>query len=553
MQRILAHFSSTDLIRSEAQLEREQWLIPGVLKFNRFFLMPAALAIQLCVGSLYAWSGYNLPIEAAIYGTNLNKGTPVDRNIASITFYIAVAVFGSAAAILGPWLERHGPFKGTLLGASLFYAGNLLAGLGVFTKQMWLVYVGYGVVGGMGLGIGYIAPVSPLQKFFPEMRGIAAGLAVCGFGGGSIIAPFSQLGLIGSTYTKDLNTVVGVPLTFVILGSIYFVVMILAGLVLRMPPPGYQVKGITVHTIAGAENLKTSTAVDESSATLIPEKVKSDVEVAVVENKSKDVFSISLPEALTSKEFWLMYAMFFGSQMSGLLMISKIQSIVINQLGTDATTAAYYNSGLSAMNLIGRLLLPTISDFVGRKPLFILSLAVQAILVGLLPDFIHLKSFPGVITSAFIIGLFYGSGFGMIPAFLADQFSSKNVGATHGVILTSWSLTGVAGALIFNTILLSESARLQTSTAEGKANLVYIYDANMRWVLCIVLISFLVCLFIPVNLRIRKLPRVAGEIIRFRFINGRMIRVMKGFKFVQVSKEVEDNEWEAYINTLNVK
>ncbi|KAJ1566015.1 hypothetical protein HK096_004538 [Nowakowskiella sp. JEL0078] len=249
---------------------------------------------------------------------------------------------------------------------------------------------------------------------------------------------------------------------------------------------------------------------------------------------------------------WLMYAMFFGAEMPGLLMISKIQSIVINQLGTDATTAASYNAGLSAMNLIGRLLLPTISDFIGRKPLFILSLAVQAILIGILPDMIHIKSIPGFLASAFIIGFFYGSGFGMIPAFLADQFSSKNVGATHGVILTSWSLTGVAGALIFNTILTSESNRLQVSTPEGKPNLIYVYDANLRWVICIVIISFFVCLFIPTNIRIRKLPKIEGEIFKFRFINGRMIRVMRGFKLVQVSKEDEDIEWDKFISSLNL-
>ncbi|KAJ1569910.1 hypothetical protein HK096_010392 [Nowakowskiella sp. JEL0078] len=381
----------------------------------------------------------------------------------------------------------------------------------------------------MGLGIGYIAPVSPLQKFFPEMRGIAAGLAVCGFGGGSIIAPFTQLALIGSTYVKDLNTVVGVPLTFVILGSCYFVIMILAGLVLRMPPPGYQVKGITIDTIAGAENISN---VSRNGTHNYNDK---DPEALVGNNVKKDPFSMTLPNSLGSKE-------------SGLLMISKIQSIAINQLGQTALLAAYYNSGLSAMNLFGRLLLPTISDFIGRKPLFILSLGIQAILVGYIPDAIHQKSFSGVITSAFIIGFFYGGGFGMIPAFLSDQFGSKNVGATHGVILTSWSLTGVVGAIVFNTILTSENARLKTGTPEGKANLVYIYDIDMRWVLVIILIMFFVCLFIPVNIRDRKLPKLEGEMIRFRFINGRMIRVMKGLKFVQVSKETEEQEWSSGCN-----
>ncbi|KAI8805230.1 major facilitator superfamily domain-containing protein [Cladochytrium replicatum] len=587
-QAIVVHFSSTKYVRSDAQLEREKWLIPGVIPFTRWILMPAAVLIQLCVGSLYAFSvlldNYYLSIETAILGPNGG----IDRSQASITFYLAVAVFGSTAAVLGPWMERNGPFRGTLLGACLFYAGNLLAALGVYVKQFWIVWIGYGVIGGMGLGIGYISPVSPLQKWFPEMRGIAAGLAVCGFGGGSIIAPLTQLALIGSKYAKDpTQGNLGVPLTFVILGSIYFVVMVVCGLALRMPPPGYEVKGINIETIKGAENTATNANVNvaaagSSSAAVATievqvdgdqkdkeekEKLNQATEVAIVveeptASNTASLFSMTLLESLGSREFGLMYAMLFCAQITGLLVISKIQTICSNQLKTSADMAATYNSALGVMNLLGRLILPTISDFVGRKPLFMISVVVQAICLGLMPLAIHARSLPGFLTVAFIIAMFYGSGFGIIPAFLADQFSSKNVGATHGVILTAWSLAGVAGGLTFNAILAQETsaarARAGTDPAALDEGLLHIYDNNLIWVLVIVCIGFVITSLIPVNLRERRLPRKTGEVFRFTF-RGRIARVFKssadvkatsnflGFKVIGYTEAEENAEWEEYV------
>ncbi|KAI8809025.1 major facilitator superfamily domain-containing protein [Cladochytrium replicatum] len=583
-QAIVVHFSSTKYVRSDAQLEREKWLIPGVVPFTRWVLMPAAVLIQLCVGSLYAFSGYYLSIETAILGPNGG----IDRSQASITFYLAVAVFGSTAAILGPWMERNGPFRGTLLGAILFFAGNLLAALGVYVKQFWIVWLGYGVIGGMGLGIGYISPVSPLQKWFPEMRGIAAGLAVCGFGGGSIIAPYTQLALIGAKYAKDpTQGNLGVPLTFVILGSCYFVVMVVCGLALRMPPPGYEVKGINIETIKGAENTANNANVNvvaggsSSSAVAVIEvavegdekdkeekdKLNQGTEVAIVVEEpttgnAANLFSMSLLESIGSREFGLMYAMLFCAQITGLLIISKIQTICANQLKTSADMAATYNSALGVMNLLGRLILPTISDFVGRKPLFLISIVVQAICLGVMPVAIHARSLPGFLAIAFIIAMFYGSGFGIIPAFLADQFSSKNVGATHGVILTAWSLAGVAGGLTFNAILASETsavrARAGTDTAILDDGLLHIYDNNLIWVLVIVCIGFVITSLIPVSLRERRLPHKAGEVYRTTF-RGRITRVFNssadvkatstflGFKVVRYTEAEENAEWEEYV------
>ena len=152
LDRIVSQYSNTHYESSEKQIEAEKWLITGV-PFNRYYLIPAAVLIQVCCGSLYAWSGHNMPIEHFIYSDTVKVA---DRGVASVTFYIAVAVFSATAAILGPWLERKGPFKGALLGATLFFLGNLLAALGVHLKSIGLVYVGYGFFGGAGLGLSYI-------------------------------------------------------------------------------------------------------------------------------------------------------------------------------------------------------------------------------------------------------------------------------------------------------------------------------------------------------------------------------------------------------------
>ncbi|KNC98746.1 uncharacterized protein SPPG_05726 [Spizellomyces punctatus DAOM BR117] len=550
---IVWHYSSTHYERSEKQLEREKWLIPGLVRFNRYFLMPAAVLIQVCCGSLYAWSGYNLPIEREIYGPNLAKGVAVDRGQASNVFFVAVAVFGVTAALLGPWLERNGPFKGAVLGTCLFYMGNLLTALGVHVGSLPLVFFGYGFVGGAGLGISYIAPVSPLQKWFPDFRGLAAGLAVCGFGAGSIFSPFTQKALIGETFANTGIKNLGVSLTFVILGSCYFACMLLASFVLRMPPPGYSVNGVDIHTVKGAEELDNARAA--SAALPVSNAIEDKVEEAKMDRDhtvvnlhsvapAKNVFSMTLAQALSSIEYILMYIMFLCNEITGLLIISKIQSIVQNQLGKNATEAANINSILGGCNLLGRLVLPTLSDYLGqRKPLFMLSLACQTIFLAVLPKAIGDKTYGLTLSCAFIIAFFYGGGFGLIPAFLSDQFGSKNVGATHGVILTAWAMAGVAGGLVFNAVYKSEVARLAP-------DLLHAYDLNFHWILAFTSFGLLVSFFIPTNLRDRRLPKLEGERIRFRFVNGRLVRVFKGFKVRMYSRAEEDAEWDGYLKGI---
>lgn len=218
----------------------------------------------------YAWSVFNTPIDEAISGDPKSAQAPV-------TFYIAVGMFGVSAASMGPWLERNGPKKALILSSSLFFVGNLLSSLAIHLKAIWLLYIGYGVIGGFGLGLGYISPVSPLQKWFPHKRGMAAGLAVCGFGAGSIAIGKVILPLIHS---------VGLSLTFVVLGSCYFTAMMCIALLFRIPPPGYSSNSSTVDSIE--------------------------------KNKQPEI-KLTLIESIKSFDFLLLYIMFLANAIFGLV------------------------------------------------------------------------------------------------------------------------------------------------------------------------------------------------------------------------------------------
>ena len=196
------------------------------------------------------------------------------------------------SAVMGPWLERNGPKKGALIGGTLFFIGHLISALGVYVDKLPVIFIGHGVFAACGLGLTYISPVSPLQKWFPEMRGFAAGLAVCGYGAGSVMAPYAQKFMIGADYAKTGVANLGVALTFVILGSVYFVIITAGAMVLRMPPPGYEIKGVNIHTIKGAER-KTCDKDAEST------------EGAAPQFDTSAHFAMSLSQSVLSKQYWM--------------------------------------------------------------------------------------------------------------------------------------------------------------------------------------------------------------------------------------------------------
>ncbi|XP_037038592.1 uncharacterized MFS-type transporter YhjX-like [Bradysia coprophila] len=469
-------------------------------KFNPWILMPAAVIVQFCCGSLYAWSVFNAPIDEAITGSAKSSQAP-------ITFYIAVGILGFSAASMGPWIERNGPRKALIVSSTLFFFGNLLSALAIHLKFMWLLYLGYGIIGGFAIGISYVTPVSALQKWFPHKRGLAAGFGVCGFGGGSIVIGKVILPLIQS---------VGLSMTFVVLGSCYFIAMISTAFIFRLPPPDY-----SPFPREEVEKMETLTNQPE--------------------------IKLSAMESITSLDYCLIYLMLLSNILFGLVVISRLSNMITQLFSKDPNEAATMVSINGALNLFGRLFFSTISDKIGRKTCFLIMLTTQTIVVVTFPIYTEHKMYGTFLLCMFLLTMCYGGGFGVIPAFLADMFGSSNVGVCFGLILTAWSIGGVVGGLTFTAIYnhLIQSHGWSTEDA-------YPYIINSYWILAFIIAGLLSTVLVRTTIKDRKLPPVDGECFKFR-IFGKVIRI----KRVAILPEVEvvssdkyDEEWERYLQSL---
>ncbi|KAK9765087.1 hypothetical protein K7432_006860 [Basidiobolus ranarum] len=497
------HYGTTASNRSPEQIERERYLYGDVV-FNRWLLFPAAVIIQFCCGSLYAWSVFNTPIDTLVNG-DANAG------LAPITFSIAVGMFGLSSATMGPWLERNGPRKGALLSTFLFFLGNMISALAIHFKQMWLLYIGYGIIGGFGLGLGYISPVSALQKWFPDRRGLAAGFAVCGFGAGSIAI---------AKIPDTLRAAVGLPLTFVILGSCYFICMTLAALVIRIPPPGYVVENGKVTEVTQSEK---------------GESVKINVQ-------TQPTIKLTLIESIKSRDYVLLYMAFFANAIFGLVVISRLANMLKDLFGKSADEASTIVSINGGFNLFGRIFFSTISDYVGRKNCYLVMLTCQAVILIAFESIVTTGTYWAFLLCIWVLTACYGGGFGVIPAFLTDMFGPTNIGACHGIILTAWSIAGVGGGLVFTAVFQS------LKNTYGPKNPI-LYTTNVYWILAFVLVGLVVCCFVRVTVRDRLFPAVPGQIIRVR-VFGKLVRLVKregGIKLEKCSKEQEDAEWAEFI------
>ncbi|KAG0057220.1 hypothetical protein BGZ83_000633 [Gryganskiella cystojenkinii] len=529
---IYRHYSDTTYHRTSRTIEREKFLFCSV-PFNRWIMFPTAFIFQAICGSLYTWSVYNDPIDGYIYGMVTNpatgKAAPPTHN-AAITFYIAVGCFGISAAINGPWLERNGPKLAAILGATVFFLGNMIAAIGIYAKIMALLYFGYGVLGGAGLGLCYISPVSALQKWFPDRRGLAAGFAVCGFGAGSIILAKVPQPLIAS---------VGLPLSFVVLGCCYFAAMLLCAIVFRVPPPGFQVNGMDMYrnkvtqTTSGEQQ-------DGSSADPAVDPESHANEKAAQDYKDPGV-NMVLSSAIFSKEYRIMYVMFFGNSIAGLVFLSRLANIVKDIFGKDEATAATIVAINGGFNLGGRLFFSTVSDKLGRKNSFFAMLFSQVVILAALPTIMEKQVYWAFLLVIWILTACYGGGFGCIPAFLCDMFGPSNIGALHGIILTAWSLAGVGGGLLFTEIY---NHLLETGYTVKDP---FVYSANLHWILAVACVGFIFLLFVGTNIHDRLLPKVKGEFMRLR-VCGRLVRIGT-FGVKWVSKEQEESEWEAYVDS----
>ncbi|TAM73625.1 MAG: MFS transporter [Candidimonas sp.] len=385
--------------------------------FNRWLVPPAALAVHLCIGEAYAFSVFNGPLTKVI---GITHSATDDWRLTTLgwIFSIAITVLGCSAAIAGKWLEEVGPRKAMFVAACCFGGGFLVSAVGVWIHQIWLLYLGYGVLGGVGLGIGYVSPVSTLIKWFPDKRGMATGLAIMGFGGGAFIASPLSVGLMSHF---ESSTSMGVAQTFIVMGVLYFISMNIGALAVRIPAPGWKPEGWTAPEVKGGMISR---------------------------------HHVHLDTALKTPQFWLVWAALTLNVTAGIGVIEQA-SVMIQESFKGAVTiaaAAGFVGLLSLGNMMGRFLWSYASDFVGRKNTYFIFLALGTVLYLLVPSMGASGNVTLFVLFYVIIISMYGGSFSTLPAYLADLFGTRYVGGIHGRALTAWAAGGLLGPTLVNYI-----------------------------------------------------------------------------------------------------
>jgi MFS family permease len=389
--------------------------------FNRWLIPPAALAVHLCIGQAYATS---------VYKTALVEHFDTSLTAIGIIFSIAIVMLGLSAATFGTWVDRNGPRAAMFTAAVFWSTGFLIGSLGIATEQ--LCYLGYGVIGGIGLGVGYISPVSTLIKWFPDRPGLATGMAIMGFGGGALIAsPLSRqlMSLYDPSYDGTAGTVPSghaVALLFLTLGLIYLAYMLVGAFIVRVPAEGWRPDGFDPSTVKKKALVTTE--------------------------------SVSARNAIKTPQFWLLWIVLFCNVTAGIGILEQAAPMIQDFFRTGngslvtATAAAGFVGVLSLFNMGGRFAWSTTSDYIGRKPIYMVYLGVGMVLYVALATIGSTATWLFVVLAAIIIS-FYGGGFATVPAYLRDLFGTYEVGAIHGRLLTAWSAAGIAGPLIVNSVL----------------------------------------------------------------------------------------------------
>jgi len=448
--------------------------------FNRWRVPLASIAIHLCIGSVYAWSIFN-PALIRTEGVIVSAADDWTLRQVVWVFTVAIVFLGLSAAFAGKWLERVGPRTVGSVAAVCWGGGFLIGGMGVWLHELWLLYFGYGVIGGCGLGLGYVSPVSTLIKWFPDRRGMAAGMAIMGFGGGAMIGAPLKEWLIGLFYkapiyvgradeltltteagrrftevggrlvevvvvgANDLSQMVrsgpegvyvvgtgnvGVAETFLVLGVVYFVVMLAAAFSYRLPAEGWLPAGWT------------------------PSSAKSTARKMISRG------NVTVDDAMTTPQFYLLWILLCFNVTAGIGVLGVAKTMMSEIFGgslpgiVDAKFAATYVLMISVFNMVGRFFWASVSDYLGRKNTYTVFFVLGALLYLSIPwTAMQVSASPGVLwlvifyAASMLIFTMYGGGFATIPAYLADLFGSAQVGAIHGRLLTAWSTAGVLGPL----------------------------------------------------------------------------------------------------------
>src|ERR1700751_3498709 len=435
--------------------------------FSHWMVPPAALAVHLCIGQAYAFSVFNGPLTKVI---GITQSAPDDWSLTALgwIFSLAIVFLGLSAAFAGKWLEHVGPRRTMFTAACCFGGGVLVSALGRYLHQIVLLYLGYGVIGGIGLGLGYVSPVSTLIRWFPDRRGMETGMAIMGFGGGAMIgAPLADL--LMNFYKTP--TSVGVWETFVTMGVIYFVFMMIGAFAYRVTPAGWQPDGWTPPS---------------EKKTMITEH------------------NVHLNDAHKTPQFWLIWWVLCLNVSAGIGVIGMaspmlqeifagkligMPNLAFGQLSVDQKTAiaaiaAGFAGLLSLFNIGGRFFWASLSDYIGRKNTYYTFFILGIVLYASAPTFAAMGSKLLFVLGFGIILSMYGGGLATVPAYLADMFGTQFVGAIHGRLLTAWSTAGIIGPVVVNYI-----REFQLAAGVPRDQL---YNTTM-YILCAMLIAGLIC------------------------------------------------------------
>ncbi|MGR8979825.1 MAG: L-lactate MFS transporter [Gammaproteobacteria bacterium] len=425
--------------------------------YNRWMVPPAALSVHLCIGQAYAFSVFNDPLSRLI---GISDSAAGDWKLTTLgwIFSLAIVFLGLSAAFGGKWLEKVGPRLTMFVAACCFGGGFLISSLGVLLHEIRLIYLGYGVIGGIGLGLGYVSPVSTLIKWFPDRRGMATGMAIMGFGGGAMIG--APLSVFLMDYFKSATSV-GVMETFLVMGGLYFLSMMIGALSIRIPADDWRPKGWTP---------------------------------PVRQNKMITQNHVHIDQALKTPQFYLLWLVLCLNVTAGIGVLGQA-SVMIQEMFKGSVTpaaAAGFVGLLSLFNMGGRFIWSSASDYLGRKNTYFIFFLLGAALYAAVPAMGSMGNKSLFVLLYAVIMSMYGGGFSTIPAYLADIFGTRYVGGIHGRLLTAWSTAGVLGPVLVNYI---REFQIDSGVAKAEA-----YNVTMYIMAGILLIGFLSNLMIrPVH------------------------------------------------------
>jgi MFS transporter, OFA family, oxalate/formate antiporter len=410
---------------------------------NRWLIALAAVVMQICLGAAYGWSVFVAPL-VTMTGWTLTQ--------VSLNFTFAIAFLGLGTIIGGLWQDRSGPRPVATVAGVIYGISYLLAGWFASQHSLWGMYVSYGCLGGIGMGMGYITPVATITKWFPDRRGLMTGVAVAGYGAGALImSPFAARSIAAR----------GIPLTFEILGVVYLIVVVLAAQFYRNPPAGWRPEG-----------WQPSGAVATAAST----------------------YDFSVAEAMRTPQFWMLMLMLFLNVSAGIMIISQASPMAQQLVHMTPLAAAGMVGLISIFNGAGRVFWAFVSDYIGRARVYFLLYAIQAVVLFTLPHLTSVGSFSAALA---IIGLCYGGGFGTMPSFTADFFGSKYMGGIYGWILLAWGAAAIPSPILV--------ARLRQTTGR--------YDQAIYTVAVVMVVALVLPLIVrrprPGSLRAQPAPRPA--------------------------------------------